>query len=82
MTDTSPQSSTLESIVTAWRAELDGTTSVSATEVQDHLLELWGTLPDGEKRSEVERWLTETLARQLYAVTDIDARLERVLAGA
>lgn len=82
MTDTSPQHGDIESIIQAWRAELDGSTSVSATEVQDHLLELWGSLPDGDRRAEVERWLTETLARQLYAVDDIDARLERVLASA
>lgn len=78
--ETSPIS--LEPIISAWRSELDGHGSVSATDVQDRLLDLWGRLPEGEVRAEVERWLTETLARHLYAVEDIDARLEQVLASA
>jgi hypothetical protein len=47
--------------------------------VQDCLLDLWGFLPEGETRTEVERWLTETLERQLYVVADVDARLASVL---
>jgi hypothetical protein len=72
----------VEPIISAWRSELDGNGSVSAQDVQDRLLDLWGRLPEGEVRAEVERWLTETLARHLYAVEDIDARLEQVLASA
>ncbi len=72
----------LEPIISAWRSELGGQGSVSATDVQDRLLDLWGQLPEGDVRSEIERWLTETLARHLYAAQDIDARLERVLASA
>jgi hypothetical protein len=72
----------IDAVIAAWRTQLDGQASVSATDVQDHLLELWGRLPEGERRAEIEQWLTETLARQLYAVDDIDARLNRVLAGA
>ena len=53
--------------------------SVPASVVQDCLLDLWGHLPEGETRTEVERWLTETLERNLYAVADIDARLASVL---
>lgn len=63
----------------AWRAELDGQISVSASTVQDRLLELWGRLPEGESRREVEQWLTETLHRNLYQVNDIDARLAAVV---
>ncbi|MCU4184913.1 hypothetical protein K6U06_11125 [Acidiferrimicrobium sp. IK] len=81
MTEAQETTPTLEPIISAWRSELDGQGSVSATDVQDRLLELWGHLPDGEVRSEIERWLTETLARHLYAAEDIDARLERVLAS-
>jgi hypothetical protein len=70
----------IEPLVAAWRAEIDGQISVSASQVQDHLLDLWGHLPEGESRSQVERWLTETLERHLYSVADIESRLERVLA--
>ena len=42
--------------------------SVPASVVQDGLLDLWGHLPEGETRTEVERWLTETLERSLYSV--------------
>ena len=76
------QPTSIDAAVAAWRSELDGRTSVSASDVQDHLLELWGRLPEGDLRSEIEQWLTETLARQLYAVDDIDARLDQVLAQA
>ena len=48
-------------------------------EFQDGLLDLWGLLPEGDTRAEVERWLTETLERNLYVVADIDARLSTVL---
>jgi hypothetical protein len=72
----------IETLVAEWKAELDGQQSVSATNVQDRLLDLWGQLPEGETRSEIEQWLTETVQRHLYAVADIDARLERVLATA
>lgn len=72
----------IETLVAEWKAELDGQQSVSATNVQDRLLDLWGQLPEGETRSEIEEWLTETVQRHLYAVADIDARLQRVLATA
>ena len=61
------------------KAELDGQVSVSASEVQDHLLDLWGRMPDSGARSQVERWLTETLVRNLYSVSDINERLETLL---
>jgi hypothetical protein len=70
---------TIDGLVAAWRAELDGQISVSASTVQDRLLELWGRLPEGESRREVEQWLTETLHRNLYQVNDIDARLAAVV---
>lgn len=72
----------VQPIIAAWRSEFDGQGSVSAGDVQDRLLDLWGRLPEGDVRAEIERWLTETLARHLYAVADIDARLEKVLAEA
>jgi hypothetical protein len=76
------QPTTIETLVAEWKAELDGQQSVSASNVQDRLLDLWGQLPEGATRSEVEQWLTETVQRHLYAVSDIDARLQRVLATA
>jgi hypothetical protein len=68
-----------EIAVAAFRRQLEGQISVSASVVQDGLLDLWGLLPEGDIRSEVERWLTETLERNLYAVADVDARLASVL---
>ena len=71
-----------EAAVATLRRHLEGRQSVSATVVQDGLLDVWGALPDGELRSQVERWLTETLERQLYSVSDIDARLQGLVPAA
>lgn len=66
-------------VAEAWLAQLANRISVPASDVQDHLLDLWGALDEGPARSEVERWLTETLRRNLYSVTDINERLEILL---
>jgi len=66
-------------VAEAWLAELVDQMAVSASDVQDHLLDLWGVLEEGPARSEIERWLTETLVRNLYSVSDINERLETVL---
>ena len=79
--DEAPEAN-IEIMVAEWKAELEGQQSVSASNVQDRLLDMWGQLPEGSVRSEIERWLTETVQRHLYAVSDIDARLQRVLADA
>ena len=68
-----------ETAVAAFRRQLQGQVSVPASLVQDCLLDLWGLLPEGDTRTQVERWLTETLERNLYVVADIDARLASVL---
>jgi len=65
-------------VAEAWLEELADQIAVSASDVQDHLLDLWGAL-EGPARAEVERWLTETLRRQLYSVSDINERLETLL---
>jgi len=70
-----------EKAIATFRSQLQGQVSVPATLVQDRLLDLWGKLPEGDPRSEVERWLTETLQRQLYVVADVDKRLESVFSG-
>ena len=67
--------------VEAFRRQLEGQISVPASVVQDCLLDLWGRLPEGESRAEVERWLTETLERNLYHTADVDARLSSVLSN-
>ena len=67
-----------DSVLNAFRSQLEGQVSVPASLVQDTLLDLWGVLPEGDSRSEVERWLTETLERSLYSVSDVDARLATV----
>ena len=67
-----------DTVVAAFRRQLEGQVSVPASVVQDTLLDLWGMLPEGESRTEVERWLTETLERNLYSVSDVDARLTSV----
>lgn len=69
-----------EAAVSAFRRQLEGQVSVPASVVQDGLLDIWGILPEGDRRTVVERWLTETLERNLYAVTDVDSRLDTVLA--
>jgi hypothetical protein len=68
-----------DSVVAAFRQQLEGQVSVPASVVQDTLLDLWGVLPEGDSRTQVERWLTETLERNLYAVSDVDARLSSVV---
>jgi len=70
-----------ESAIASFRRQLEGQVSVPASVVQDGLLDLWGILPEGDSRSVVERWLTETLERNLYSVTDVDSRLDAVLAA-
>jgi hypothetical protein len=62
-----------------WLEELADQVSVPASQVQDRLLDLWGYLEDGPARVEVERWLTETLRRNLYSVSDISDRMESLL---
>ncbi|HTT89569.1 MAG TPA: hypothetical protein VMF65_08430 [Acidimicrobiales bacterium] len=66
-------------VAEAWLAQLADQISVPASDVQDHLLDLWGALDEGPARAEVERWLTETLRRNLYSVSDINERLETLL---
>jgi hypothetical protein len=66
-------------VAEAWLAQLSDRIAVPASDVQDHLLDLWGALDEGPARSEVERWLTETLRRNLYSVSDINERLETLL---
>jgi hypothetical protein len=66
-------------VAEAWLAQLSDQISVPASDVQDHLLDLWGALDEGPARAEVERWLTETLRRNLYSVSDINERLETLL---
>jgi hypothetical protein len=70
-----------EAAIAAFRRQLEGQVSVPASVVQDGLLDLWGLLPEGDCRTVVERWLTETLERNLYSVTDVDSRLDTVLAS-
>ena len=73
-------SARIEAAVATFRRQLEGQVSVPASVVQDGLLDLWGIMPEGDSRSVVERWLTETLERNLYSVTDVDSRLDAVLA--
>lgn len=75
MTDASDTIDAVDTFAAAWRAELTGHTSISATDVQDRLLDLWAQLDEGERRSRVEAWLTETLSRHLYTVPDVESRL-------
>ena len=65
-----------ESALAAFRRQLEGQVSVPASLVQDGLLDLWGFLPEGDTRTEVERWLTETLDRHLYTTDELVTRLQ------
>ncbi len=69
----------MDAAVAAFRGQLEGQVSLPASAVQDCLLDLWGFLPEGDSRTEVERWLTETLERTLYSTTDVASRLASVL---
>ena len=81
MGDDPETSERTDAAVAAFRRQLEGQVSVPASVVQDGLLDLWGILPEGDTRTVVERWLTETLGRNLYSVTDVDSRLDAVLSG-
>lgn len=70
--------SAVEAAVEGWIAELSDGLSLSASSVQDRLFVLWGMLPEGEPRREVERWLTETLDRHLYTADEVSGRLRRL----
>jgi hypothetical protein len=78
MTDANDTIDEVAPLAEAWRAELSGQTSVAAGDVQDRLLDLWAQLPEGDRRSVVEAWLTETLARHLYPVAEIEERLAKL----
>ena len=78
-TETTETTENTEAAVAAFRRQLEGQVSVPSSVVQDCLLDLWGILPEGDSRTEVERWLTETLERHLYQVSDVDARLASVI---
>jgi hypothetical protein len=69
-------------VAEAWLAGLADKLAVPASDVQDHLLDLWGVLDDGPARAEVEQWLTETLGRNVYSVSDINDRLGGLLPSA
>jgi hypothetical protein len=64
-----------EETVGSWIGQLADQVTVSASTVQDHLIDLWGELEEGDTRREVERWLTETLDRELYLAEDVIDRL-------
>ncbi|MDQ6614078.1 MAG: hypothetical protein M3083_04870 [Actinomycetota bacterium] len=65
----------VEAAVEGWIAELGDGLSLSSSAVQDRLLDIWGMLDEGEFRREIERWLTETLDRNLYTSDDLVVRL-------
>jgi len=68
----------LDAVIDAWIAELGDQLAVSASAVQDRLLDLWGILPEGETRRTVEDWLTETHHRELYTSADLVDRLRQL----
>jgi hypothetical protein len=65
----------VEETVQSWIGELADQVSVSASRVQDRLFDVWGALDEGDSRREIERWLTETLTRDLYLAEDVVDRL-------
>ncbi|MGH9121463.1 MAG: hypothetical protein ACRDYC_05890 [Acidimicrobiales bacterium] len=68
--------------IEAWQSQFEGQGTVAASLVQDRLLDLWGSLPEGKTREEVQGWLTETLGRSRYSAEDIADRLGVMLRGA
>jgi hypothetical protein len=65
----------VEAAVESWIAELSDGLSLSSSAVQDRLLDLWGMVDEGDLRRAIERWLTETLDRNLYRSDDLITRL-------
>ena len=57
--DDAGQPEDADTAIAAFRSQLEGQVSVPSSVVQDCLLDLWAKLPEGEPRTEVERWLTE-----------------------
>ena len=70
------ETANIEEVLRALVAELSDQVSVSASRVQDNLIDLWGMLPEGLVRSGVEDWLTETLHRNLYTTEEVVSRLQ------
>ena len=68
----------LDAVIDAWIAELGDQLAVSASAVQDRLLDLWGILPEGETRRTVEDWLTETLHREFDTSAVLVDRLRQL----
>ena len=70
------ETANIEEVLRVWVAELSDQVSVSASRVQDSLIDLWGMLAEGPVRSGVEDWLTETLHRNLYTTEEVVSRLQ------
>lgn len=70
----------IESLLSTLRQRLEGQSSVSASTVQDALLDLWSAVPDGDTRRALEAWLSETSDRSLYATEDVRDRLKSLFA--
>jgi hypothetical protein len=71
---------TVDASIETWVGELGDRVSVSASGVQDRLIDLWGLLPPGDARTAVEQWLTQTLERELYTTEDVIDRLGEIQA--
>jgi hypothetical protein len=70
------ETATIEDTLRNWISELSDQVSVSASRVQDTLIDLWGLLGESEVRTGVERWLTETLDRNLYTTDEVVTRIQ------
>jgi hypothetical protein len=69
---------TIEDFLRTWINALSDQVAVSASRVQDGLIDLWGMLDDGDVRTGVEDWLTETLQRNLYTTDEVVTRIQEL----
>ena len=72
MTETpTPATPALERIYT-WRRQLTEQTIVSASEVQDHLFDLYGDLADLPQLERIKPWLSLTIQREMFSAEELD----------
>ncbi len=71
MTSDMTSTGALEHIHT-WRKRLSDQTVVSASEVQNHLFDLYGDLQPFPQLEKIKPWLSLTVQRQIFSATELE----------
>ena len=61
-----------------WRTRLEDQLSLSASEVQDRLFDLYGALEDSPSIELVKPWLTLTVRRELFSCEELQTFLDEL----